>query len=141
MPTVKDFEELRIWQEARRLSKNIYSITDTTEFKNDFKFRGQIRAAVGSIMDNIAEGFSRDGSKEFVQFLYISKASCAEVRSQLVRAFDIGYITEEVYAEYRQKCIDEEISISNFIKYLKKSDMKGLKFKKDDGNVPSNSET
>ncbi len=139
MPTVKDFEELRIWKDARLLSKEIYAISTAAQFKNDYRFCSQIRAAVGSVMDNIAEGFCRDGSKEFVQFLYFSKSSCAEVRSQLARAFDVGYIAENVYAEYRQKCIDEEISISNFIKYLKKSELKGLKFKKDD--APSNFET
>lgn len=139
MPTVKDFEELRIWQDARILSKEIYTISSAANFKSDYRFSSQIRAAVGSVMDNIAEGFSRDGSKEFVQFLYFSKASCAEVRSQLARAFDVGYIAENVYIEYRQKCIDEEISISNFIKYLKKSDLKGLKFKRN--NNLSDSET
>lgn len=128
--TIKDFEDLRIWQDARILSKDIYSITNTDKFKVDYRFCSQIRSATGSIMDNIAEGFERDGSKEFLQFLYIAKASCAEVRSQLARAFDIEYIDEETYNQYRQRCIDEAQSIYNFIKYLKDSEIKGLKFKK-----------
>ena len=129
MATVKDFEELRIWQDARTLSKEIDDVTKNEKFSNDYRFCSQIRAAVGSIMDNIAEGFERDGKKEFIQFLYIAKASCGEVRSQLARAYDCDYISKDVYENYRQKCISESSSISSFINYLKKTDIDGLKYK------------
>lgn len=62
MASVKDFEELAIFQKARELSKKIYPITQRGEFKYDTRFVQQIRAAVGSIMDNIAEGFERTGN-------------------------------------------------------------------------------
>lgn len=129
MATIRDFEELRIWQDARILSKEIYVITDTEKFSKDYRFCSQIRAAAGSIMDNIAEGFERDGKKEFVQFLYVAKASCGEVRSQLARAYDCGYISIDIYEEYRVKCLSESSSIASFIAYLKKTDIDGLKYK------------
>ena len=129
MATVKDFEELRIWQDARVLSKEIYAITSNEAFSKDYRFCSQIRSAADSIMDNIAEGFERNGKKEFVQFLYVAKASCGEVRSQLARAYDCGYIDEKNYEEFRTKCISESVSIANFISYLKKTDINGLKYK------------
>ena len=85
---VKNFEELEIWKEARKLTRAIYQLTKREKFSRDFSLRDQIQRAVVSIMSNIAEGFERDGNQEFVQFLYVAKASCGEVRSQLYVAFD-----------------------------------------------------
>ena len=93
MAAVRDFEDLAIFQKARELSKTIYPITQRGDFRFDTRFVQQIRAAAGSIMDNIAEGFERDGNKEFLNFLYIAKGSCGELRSQIIRANDIGYLT------------------------------------------------
>lgn len=129
MAVVKDFEELAIFQKARELSKKIYPITQRGEFKNDFRFVQQVRAAAGSIMDNIAEGFERGGNKEFLNFLYIAKGSCGEVRSQLIRANDVGYLTEEEYNELYTECRKLSAGIMNFIKEIKSSDLSGAKFK------------
>ena len=129
MAAVKDFEELAIFQKARELSKKIYPITQRGEFKNDFRFVQQIRAAAGSIMDNIAEGFERGGNKEFLNFLYIAKGSCGEVRSQLIRANDVGYFTQEEYDELYKECRNLSAGIMNFIKEIKASDKVGAKFK------------
>ena len=129
MATVKDFEELAIFQKARELSKKIYPITQRGEFKNDFRFVQQVRAAVGSIMDNIAEGFERGGNKEFLNFLYIAKGSCGEVRSQLIRANDVGYLTAEEYNELYTESRKLSAAIMNFIKEIKGSDLQGAKFK------------
>ena len=128
MAAVKDFEELAIFQKARELSKKIYPITQRGEFKNDFRFVQQIRAAVGSIMDNIAEGFERTGNKEFLNFLYIAKGSCGEVRSQLLRANDIGYLTPEEYDELYTECRKLSAGIMNFIKEIKSSEKVGAKY-------------
>ena len=128
MAAVKDFEELAIFQKARELSKKIYPITQRGEFKNDFRFVQQIRAAVGSIMDNIAEGFERTGNKEFLNFLYIAKGSCGEVRSQLMRANDIGYLTPEEYDELYTECRKLSAGIMNFIKEIKASEKVGAKY-------------
>ena len=129
MATVKDFEELAIFQKARELSKKIYPVTNREGFKSDYRFVQQIRAAAGSIMDNIAEGFERTGNKEFLNFLYIAKGSCGEVRSQLIRANDVGYLTPEEYEELYTECTKLSAGIMNFIKEIKASDITGAKYK------------
>ncbi len=129
MAAVKDFEELAIFQKARELSKKIYPVTNRDGFKSDFRFVQQIRAAAGSIMDNIAEGFERTGNKEFLNFLYIAKGSCGEVRSQLIRANDVGYLTPEEFDELYSECRKLSAGIMNFIKEIKASDITGAKYK------------
>ncbi len=129
MATVKDFEELAIFQKARDLSKKIYAITKREGFKSDYRFVQQIRAAAGSIMDNIAEGFERTGNKEFLNFLFIAKGSCGELRSQLIRANDVGYMTQEEFDLLYTECRKLSAGIMNFIKEIKSSEMTGAKYK------------
>ncbi|WP_311195798.1 four helix bundle protein [Antarcticibacterium sp. 1MA-6-2] len=95
MATIRRFEDLEIWQEARKLSNEIIKLSKNSELKNDFKLREQIKGSSGSIMDNIAEGFERDGNLEFRQFLSIAKGSAGETRSQLYRLYDSEYIDKE----------------------------------------------
>ena len=128
MSVVKDFEELSIFQKARELSMRIYAITNRERFKPDYRFVQQIRAAGGSIMDNIAEGFERTGNKEFLNFLYIAKGSCGEVRSQLIRATDVGYLTTEEYEELYSECRKLSAGIMNLIKEIKTSEKVGAKY-------------
>lgn len=127
--TIKKFEDLQSWQKARLLCKEVYQVTQTQGFERDIRFCSQIRAAAGSIMDNIAEGFEREGKKEFVQFLYIAKGSCGEVRSQLYRAFDVGYITENQFLRLKEDTLDLNNRITNFIRYLNRTDIQGRKYK------------
>ena len=91
---VTRFEDLIAWQKARELRKTIYQISSELPFWRDFEMRNQIRSAALSVMSNIAEGFERNGIPEFLYFLKIANASCAEVRSQLYAAFDEGYIAD-----------------------------------------------
>jgi len=92
---IKRFEEIKAWQEARVLTKALYqTVNNNKTFWNDYKFREQITNASVSIMSNIAEDFSRRTKKEFVQFLFIAKGSCAEVQSQLYVALDLAYISD-----------------------------------------------
>lgn len=95
---VERFEDLIAWQKARQLTVDIYRVTALGEFSRDFGLRDQIRRASVSVMSNIAEGFDRGSRGEFHQFLIIAKASCAEVRSQLYVALDVGYIIQEIFS-------------------------------------------
>ena len=127
---IERFEDLEIWQQARALCKYIFELTEKEPFCKDYKLRDQIRASSGSAMDNIAEGFEREGNKEFVQFLSVSKGSCGETRSQSYRAFDYKYIHQETLDELISRTINLSRRISALMTYLKKSDLRGSKFHK-----------
>lgn len=99
MDKVTSFEDFVVFQDVRNLCRAIYLLTNSEPFKYDARFIQQIRAAVGSVMDNIAEGYERQGNKELVNFLYIAKGSCGEVRSQLIRAHDVGFIDDVCFSK------------------------------------------
>ena len=125
---VQDFEDLRIYKQARELSKEVYRLTRQGEWKYDTRFVQQIRAAAGSIMDNIAEGFERQGNREFKQFLYVAKGSAGEVRSQINRASDVGFIDEDTYQRLYGDCKVLSAGILYFIQSMNNSNYKGSKF-------------
>ena len=129
MATINNFEDLEIWKLAREICQDVYKIINYPKFSKDFGLVRQINDSSGSVMDNIAEGFEREGNKEFGQFLFISKGSCGECRSQLIRAFDRQYISEEEFKTIYNKLADESIKIKNFMNYLKNSNMKGNKYR------------
>lgn len=128
MSLIKRFEDIEAWQMGRLLCHKIGKLTNIGDFQQDYSLKDQIRRASGSIMDNIAEGFGRDGNREFIQYLSCSKGSANEVQSQLYRALDFGYINQKTFDElYLQ--VDHVIGkITNFMKYLAKSDNKGVKY-------------
>ena len=120
---IEKFEDIKAWQEARVLTTMIYAaVGSDRHFASDHGLREQIRRAAVSVMSNIAEGFSRRSTKEFVQFLFIAKGSAAEVQSQLYVALDQGYINEEKFNELYTKSDEVARLISGFIRYLLNKD-------------------
>jgi four helix bundle protein len=112
---ISRFEDIVIWQKGRSLTHIIYKLFQSNK---DFSFRDQIQRACISITNNIAEGFERKGNKEFKNFLFIAKGSCAEIRSMLYVALDLRYLTQNDFDDLLSRT--EEISrmLSGFIKTL-----------------------
>lgn len=129
MATINRFEDLDIWQEARRLAKEIHVLSKETDLKTEYKLKNQIKGSSGSVMDNIAEGFERDGNLEFRQFLSIAKGSAGESRSQIYRLYDYEIIDEEKFNQLKNDYLSLSVKIKNFITYLNKQEFKGNKFK------------
>ena len=120
---IKRFEDLQCWQEARKLVNLVYrAIKDSRDshFQKDFRLCGQITAAAVSSMSNIAEGFSRRSNKEFVQYLFISKSSAAEVQSEAYVALDQKYITQETFNKVYEQAERVSKLDSGLITYLLK---------------------
>lgn len=115
---------------SRELCKKIYKVSNVGLFAKDFELRGQIRASSGSMMDNIAEGFERGGRREFCMFLGIAKGSTGEVKSQLYRALDIKYISQEEFDELFTLADDIGKVIAGLINYLNTTTIRGIRYKK-----------
>ena len=116
---IERFEDIQGWQEARKLAKKIYELTNGLLFNKDLRLCGQIQNASVSVMANIAEGFDRQSKKEFTKFLYYSSGSASEVQSHLYVALDQNYITKEVFEETYKQVQKTKNLINGFIKYLK----------------------
>ena len=129
MATFKKFEDIEAWQRSRELTNEIYKITSKGDFARDFGLKDQIRRASVSIMSNIAEGFERSGTGEFAHFLAIAKGSAGEVRSQLYVGLDQGYISEVLFDPLSAAVTEISRMLSGLMTYLKKSGIKGTKFK------------
>jgi len=129
MATLERFEDIDAWKQARELTRAVYRVTGVGEFARDFGLRDQIRRAAVSILSNIAEGFERDGNKEFLQFLSLAKGSCGEVRAQLYVAFDQSYLSEVQFQELTEQTIRVSRLIAGFRKYLAASALRGIKYK------------
>lgn len=129
MATFNSFEEIKAWQKARVLNQKVGEFIESGRFKTNFRLINQIEGSAGYIMDNIAEGFERSGNKEFLQFLYISKRSCGELRSQLHRALDRKYIRQEESDELFSLSKEVIVMLQKLIDYLENSDLQGPKYK------------
>jgi len=115
MSKIEKFEDLQCWQEARKWTKSIYKALENCR---DYWFRDQIQRASVSVMNNIAEGFSRFTTKDTIQFFNIAIASLSEVRSMIYLAYDLEYISKETY----KQLLEHNQTIQNitlwFLKYL-----------------------
>ncbi len=137
MATIRQFEDILAWHRGKELAREVYAATRRGEFAKDFALRDQIRRAVISITSNIAEGFERGGTREFVQFLSHAKGSCGEVRSQLHLAHDVGYLNEEEWTRMHETCLEISKLLDRFSSYLRNTEIKGSKFKKDPTPEPT----
>ncbi len=127
--TITCFEDLRIWQKAIQLDLEIFKLTSCNEsLSKDYGLRNQMNRSVGSIADNIAEGFERDGNAEFAHFLTIAKASCGELRTQIHRSINRKHITQSQGQDFILKCTSLSASIASLATHVRKSQFKGQKF-------------
>jgi len=127
--TVQKFEDLEVWKKARILSEKIYPLTFKKPIAEDFRMKDQLRGSVGSIMDNIAEGFERGSQFEFINSLTISKGETGELKSQLYRCFDNQYISKELFDELYHLADEITKMLTGFNSYLNQTEFKGQKFK------------
>ncbi len=132
MVKIERFEDLTSWQKARELNRLVYKVSQQGAFAKDFGLRDQIRRASVSVMSNIAEGFERGGDKEFIQFLSNAKGSCGEVRCQLYAALDEEYLNDAEFKELHDRSTEVSRLVSGFMAYLRRSEMRGSKFKRTD---------
>ncbi|MBL7918861.1 MAG: four helix bundle protein [Bacteroidia bacterium] len=131
MSTITKFEDLEVWQLARQLNIKIYPLLQSLNEKRNSELKNQLDSSACSVMDNISEGFERDGNREFIQFLAISKGSLGEVLSQLYRVFNRNMLDKEAFENLQNDCLFLAGKIAKFITYLRNTEFKGNKFKKD----------
>ena len=129
MATIRRFEEIDAWKVAREMCLKIGTIIDEGSFKKSYRLIAQVESSSGSIMDNIAEGFERGTRAEFIQFLGYSKGSCGEFRSQLYRASDRKYLTQEQFDELYSLAVRVSAMLQKLIEYLQKTGVKGVRKK------------
>ncbi|SHH49784.1 four helix bundle protein [Flavobacterium defluvii] len=129
MARIDKFEDLEIWKKARELCQYVELLIQTTTLKTNYSLKDQIDRSSGSVMDNIAEGFERNGNREFIQFLSVAKGSVGEVKSQSYRAFDKKLISEEQHLKLNEMAEIEKNRIGAMMNYLRNCEIKGLKFK------------
>lgn len=124
----KKIEEIEAWVKARELASKVWAASGQGQFAKDFGLKDQINRAAGSVMDNIAEGFGRGGNKEFSNFLGISRGSAQEVKSQIYRAYDRGYLDEQAFKELMKLSVQTIISVHALFNSVNESDYTGSKF-------------
>ncbi|MCX5890981.1 MAG: four helix bundle protein [Deltaproteobacteria bacterium] len=118
---IETFEDLVVWQKAIELVKQIYLISQEGKLDKDFALRNQLRGAALSIPTNIAEGFERASTKEYLNFLNIAKGSAGELRSLLHVTTEVGFLEAAPHAELRNAVLELSRYLSNLIKSLKQS--------------------
>lgn len=128
MATINRFEELDVWKLAFENASLVYDLSPKGDFAKDFALRDQIRRCAISVFSNIAEGFERDGNKEFINFLAIAKGSCGEMRSQAIFAHRRGYISDDESVLISERLARTSKQISGFQRYLRESELRGRKF-------------
>jgi four helix bundle protein len=129
MATIKHFEDIESWKKAREVCKYIGKLIDSGRFGKSFRLIAQIEGSSGSIMDNIAEGFERGTKSEFIQFLGYAKGSYGELRSQLYRAMDRDYLTQDEFLHLKEEVMMISSLLQRLISYLQQSEIAGVRRK------------
>ncbi|WP_138992569.1 four helix bundle protein [Larkinella sp. C7] len=129
MAKINRFEDLEVWKLSRKLAQDIFWLSQEGSFSKDFELKNQVNRASGSIMDNIAEGFGRANRAEFILFLGYSTGSSTEVKSQLYRALDCKHIQQEQFELFYSNTDRIGKMLFGLIQSLKKSPVRGLKYK------------
>ena len=119
MPTIRQFEDIQAWKDAMALAGAVYSASRDGLFVKDFGLRDQMRRAAISISSNIAEGFERDSTPEFIRFLAIAKGSSGELRSQLYLARQQGYVSAEMFESLHSMSLEVSRKIARLSAYLR----------------------
>ena len=122
------FESTQVWDDTRSLVNEIFRATKCNRMKHEYFLQDQMNRSALSILSNISEGFERDGNKELIQYLSQAKGSAGELRAQLVAGSDMELISSEDFKRLCNKVISISRQLSGFMRYLKKSGMKGTKF-------------
>lgn len=115
---ITKFEELNIWQDALKITQEIYNLTVKRGFSQDFSLRDQLRRGIVSVSSNIVEGFEKNNNNEFIRFLKIAKGSVGEVRSQLYIALAVHYINQNEFQGVNTMLENLAKQIGAFISYL-----------------------
>ena len=114
----KSFEEFEVYNKSILLTKLVFELLNNKAFEKEFGFKDQIKRAVVSITNNIAEGSEYNSNRQFIRYLKYSKGSCAEVRNMLILARELNLCSQESMKVGYDLTIEISQSISNFIKYL-----------------------
>jgi four helix bundle protein len=128
MATFKSFTEIEAWEKARMLTNAVYEVSKESSFSKDFGLRDQMRRASVSIMANIAEGFGRSGSTEFLHYLAIAKGSTCEVVSHLYVALDQRYLSKPDFDRLNSLADETANLIGGLMKYLGRSNIRGARY-------------
>jgi len=130
LPTIKSFEELPVWKDARKFANKIYNLTKKFPKEENYGLTSQITRATVSIGSNIAEGFDRYSKKDFTRFLIIARGSISEIQNNLYIALDLKYINQNDFQETYALSKDLGKQINGFIKYLRSYDKQNSKANK-----------
>jgi len=134
MSSIKSFEDLKVWQKARQLCKEVHQLINQENFSRDFGLKNQLNRFTGSIMDNIAEGFGRAGNPEFISFLNIARGSAFEAKSQFYRALDRGYVSAEKFESLTYMITEIVKMIASLIRHLMTNEHNAFRNKVRDQN-------
>jgi four helix bundle protein len=119
MATYHSFTDIPLWKESVEFAAEVYKLCETGKLRTDYKMKDQLRGAVASISNNIAEGFEYGNTKIFARFLTYSKGSTGEVFNQFTILYKAEMIDESTYAYFSNKAAALGKKIGGLLQYLR----------------------